>query len=459
MIVIGGGISGLAVATRLVKLGGIDVTVLESEGRVGGKAFTLRKDGFLLESGSDGWLDKDPAMPNLIESLSLEDRVQPCDEAASKRFIFRNGALRELHLHPLKFMFSSALPVGARLRLAAEPFVKRRASLGDETLAEFATRRLGKGAAELLIGPMASGVYAGDPHQMSLASCFPKIFALEEKYGGLIRGMIALKKEKKKKGENPDEVTAGPSGRLTSMQGGISDLVDAMEVALGNRIRKNARVVSVTEVAPRCFTVKTDDGKEFPCDAVICAAPAYAAASFLPTLDADAARAYSKIPYPSLHVVCLAFKREEVPHPLNGFGFLAPRGQMLTILGSLFASTIYPGRAPDGYVLLRNMIGGMTDPKIASWSEAQVIAQVRADLETAIGLDQHIEPSLVQVFRHERAIPQYHVGHGDLVKTVLDAEVRHPGFFALGNCLLGIGVIDCARNAKIVEKKLSCFLQ
>jgi oxygen-dependent protoporphyrinogen oxidase len=463
VIIIGGGISGLTIAYRLMLRGSVDVTVLESESRVGGKAYTLRKDGFSLESGSNGWLDKEPAMPKLIESLHLEDRIQPSDDAASRRFIYRKGALRELHLHPLKFMMSGALPLSARLRLAMEPFIKRRAESADdtsmdETLADFATRRLGKGAAELLIGPMASGVYAGDPRQMSLRSCFPKIAALEKAHGGLIRGMIALKKEKKQKGENPDDVTAGPSGRLTSMQGGMSDLVDALEVALDFRIQKNVRAVAVKQVAPRCFVVQTEDGRDLPCDAVISAAPAYAASSFLTQLDEEAASAFSKIPYPALDVVCLAFKREEVRHPLNGFGFLAPRGQGLTILGSLWTSTIFPGRSPKGHVLFRTMIGGMTNPDTSSWDEEQVVSKVREDLEKAIGLDSNLTPSLRHVFRHERAIPQYHVGHSELVKTILSAEERRVGFFVLNNCLGGIAVIDCVRNAEAVATRVSDYL-
>lgn len=397
-------------------------------------------------------------MRTLLNELGLDARVQPSDEAASRRFIFRNGSLRELQMHPLKFMLSSALPLGARIRIVKEPFVKKPAASNDETLAEFAARRLGTGARDFLIGPMASGVYAGDPSRMSLQSCFPKIHALEAAHGGLIRGMIALKKEKKARGENPDEVTAGPSGRLTSLTGGMSDLVAALENALGDRIVKSNPVTAVRNIG-NGFAVETADGTIHKGDAVVSAAPAYAAAAYLGSLDPDGADAFSAIPYPALDVVCLAFRRGDVGHDLNGFGFLVPRGQGLVILGSLWTSSIFPGRAPEDYVLFRTMIGGMTDPEIAGLSPEAVIERVRDDLQKAIGLDKSTEPALVHIFRHEKAIPQYHVGHNALVRRIADAEVRCPGLFVSGNALGGIGIIDCVRNGRATADRILEYFQ
>lgn len=457
VIVIGGGVSGLSVAFGLLKQGGIEVWLLESEARVGGKAHTLTKDGFTLESGSNGWLDKEPAMRTLLSELDLTDRVQPSDEAAARRFIFRNGRLRELQMHPLKFMLSSALPLGARIRIAQEPFIKKPAGVDDETLAEFAARRLGKGARDFLIGPMASGVYAGDPSKMSLQSCFPKIHALEAAHGGLIRGMTALKKEKKARGENPNEVTAGPSGKLTSLKGGMSDLVAALEQALSGRIIKSCTVTAVRHTS-KGFSVETAEGRIYEGDAVVSAAPAYAAATYLQGVDPVGSHAFAAIPYPALDVVCLAFRRPDVGHDLNGFGFLVPRAQGLVILGSLWSSSIFPGRAPDGYVLFRTMIGGMTDPEMAELHPDAVIEQVRDDLEKAIGLDKNTKAALVHIFRHEKAIPQYHVGHSALVEQILGAEVRLPGFFVSGNAVGGIGVIDCVRNARLTCDRIVSFL-
>ncbi len=458
VIVIGGGISGLSVAYQLTLLGISDVEVWEAESRTGGKAYTLQKDGFYLESGSNGWLDKEPAVNRLICSLGIEDRVQPSNEASARRFIFRSGHLRELHLHPLKFMFSSALPLSARLRLTAEPFIHSKKTDDDESLADFATRRLGKGAAKWLIGPMASGVYAGDPDQMSLRSCFPKIFALEKKYGSLIKGMAALKREKKALGENPSEITAGPSGRLTSMKSGISELVDALTVALGNRIKTDMEVAVVEHALKNRFTVKTRQGIEDDCDAVISAAPAYAAAKYLALLDHDAALALSQIPYPALDVVCLAFKKEDVLHDFNGFGFLAPRDQGLTILGSLWTSSIFQGRAPDNFVLFRTMIGGMTEPQVSEWNEPDIIKEVRHDLKTAIGLKEEVTPVLSHVFRHTKAIPQYHIGHEKLVEKFSAAENHLPGLLIRGNFLGGIGIVNCIKNSELTAKKLMSIL-
>ena len=446
-VIIGGGISGLSTAYRLVHDHGIDTVVLEAEKRTGGKARTEIDNGFITEAGTNGWLDKEPEVGILLGDLNIVDKIQPSDDAATHRFIYRQGRLHELFMHPLKFMTGSALPLSARLRVACEPLIPKKQFDSDETLADFAARRLGKSARDLLIGPMAFGVYAGDPSQMSLQSCFGKVHALEKKYGGLIKGMIALKKEKKRSGEDPSAVQAGPSGRLTSLKGGMQDLVDALSAQLQDRIFKDVEVRAIRRIE-NGFVVESHGCAPIETKCIVSAAPAWAAANYLASLDADVAAAFAAIPYPHLSVVCLGFNKSEIQHDLNGFGFLVPRGQGLTILGSLWTSTIFPGRAPDGNVLIRTMIGGMIEPQVAEWDDNTMIDTVRRELEVILGISATVPTTLRKVYRHAQAIPQYHVGHNELLMRIAAAEKRHPGFFATGNAIKGIGVVDCIRESK-----------
>ncbi len=458
IVIIGGGVSGLSVGYRLKRDMGADVTVLEVESRPGGKAQTFSEQGFTCEEATNGWLDKEPAMRDLVADLGLEERVQPSDDLAAHRFIYRAGRLHELQMHPLKFLTSSALPLGSRLRLIMEPFVRQKTDEVDETLAEFADRRIGTGARNLLIGPMASGVYAGDPTRMSLKSCFGKVYTLEREHGGLIKGMIALKRAKRRSGENPDEVQAGPTGRLTSLKGGVGELTGALAAQLGDDLRCGARVVAVRPREGGGFYVEVEGYERLEADIVISAAPAHAAAAYLASLDEDAAAAFGEIPYPSLDVVCLGFRREQVAHPLAGFGFLVPRGEEKTILGALWTSSIFPGRSPKAHVLVRAMVGGMLEPQVAGWDLDQVLATVRQDLRDVIGIEKGAEPVFQKVFRHPKAIPQYHVGHSSLQERIQAGETRHPGFFATGNALRGIGVIDCVRESVPLAERVARLL-
>ncbi len=458
IVVIGGGVFGLSVGFML-KRQGISVTVLESEPRAGGKAQTVVADGFTCEEATNGWLDKEPAMRTLLDDLQLSGQLLPCDPAAERRFVFRRGELRQIEMHPLKFMLSSLLPLSARLRLAVEPLVPKSRLNGDETLAHFADRRLGKTAREILVGPMASGVYAGDPSLMSLKSCFGKVYELERQYGSLIKGMIALKKQKKAAGEDPATVQAGPSGRLTSLRGGMSQLIGALVDVLGDDLHTSCPVSVVRPTATGQFEIRSTGHAPIVADVVISAAPAWAAKNYLAPLDDKAAQAMGQIPYPALDVVCLGFEKKHVERPIDGFGFLVPRHQGKTILGSLWTSSIFDGRAPDDHVLMRTMIGGMLEPQVAGWSNAQLIETVRRDLEDIVGVSRLQEPAFLRVFRHKLAIPQYHVGHEELLKSIRGAEQRSPGFFAGGNAVGGIGVIDCVRESSVLAHRVIDYLQ
>lgn len=458
VIVIGAGISGLTVAYRLSHHTDLELVIFERENRFGGKAQTEVAGGFTCEEATNSWLDKEPVMRELLDDLGLATRIQPASQSAERRFIYRADALREIALNPVKFMGSSVLPLRGRLRLAMEPFVRKGNGSTDETLAHFAARRLGPLSRDILIGPMAAGVYAGDPEKMSLKSCFPKVYDLEQRYGGLIKGMVALKKEKRRAGEDPSTVQAGPSGRMTSLKGGVGELTHALARALGSRVRLGTAVREIHCRADGRFDVFLEGEPTEVADVVVSAAPAWSAENYLRTLDPEAADAFAGIPYPSLDVVCLGYRRDQVAFALDGFGFLVPRRQGKTILGSLWTSSIFPGRAPRDHVLIRTMIGGMLEPQVGEWTDQQVIDTVLSELVEIIGVQREAEPTFLRLFRHARAIPQYHVGHAARVDQIGRAENRHPGFFAGGNALRGVGVLDCVRESTHLAERILKFL-
>lgn len=448
LIIAGGGISGLSLGFLLAQNRDINVTVLEAEKRLGGKIWTERYEGHIVEAGVNAFLSNRPKTFELINALSLTPLRS--SDSARRRFIYSGGRLNLLPESPPAFLASSLISLPGKLRIFFEPFIQRGRS-EDETLAEFAKRRLGTEAYEKLIDPMASGIFAGDPEQMSLRSCFPRIYELEQKYGSLIRAMIALQKEAKKEGR---KVGAGPGGVLTSFEAGMTSVVDTLSASLGERVRVAEKVVSL-EKTKKGFVVYLKDGTRLEADAVALAVPAYEAQAVLKELDKNLSTLLEEIPYPPLSVVALSYKKDKLPKEvserLNAFGFLVPSRERRKILGSLFDSSIFPNRAPEGHVLIRAMAGGAKAPTAALLSDAELIKAVQAELRDILGIKK--EPEFVRIFRHERAIPQYHVGHSLRLNAIEERLSAHKGLYITGNALRGVGFNDCIENSyKLAER-------
>ncbi len=445
--IVGGGISGLSLAYFILSRDpSAEIVVFESEQRLGGKIWTDKAEGFLCEGGVNGFLDNRPKTLDLSASVKLTPLRS--NDASRKRFIFSDRRLQRLPESPPAFMLSGLLSLPGRLRVMAEPFIKGDAR-DEETLAAFARRRLGREAYEKLIDPMASGIYAGNPETLSLRSCFPKVYDLEKKYGGLIRGMISLQKAKKKAG-SAEKVGAGPGGTLTSYYQGMAEMVDALKAALGERVRTGFRAVSIDK-SGRGYTLHFADGSGFEAATVVLAAPAYAAAEVLKPLDTRLSRVISGIPYPSLSVVCFGYRKEKVRMSLDGFGFLVPSREKRQILGTLWDSSIFPNRAPEGHVLLRTMVGGARASALARESDPKLIASVRSEVADIMGIK--ADPDFVRIYRHEMAIPQYTVGHFDRMTEIDQILTKYRNLHITGNAYRGIGVNDCIENSwKLAEK-------
>ena len=443
--IIGGGISGLSLAYFLLeKNPSLDVTIFESEKEPGGKIWTDKVDGFLCEGGVNGFLDNRPRTLELVSKLALTP-LRSSDKAR-KRYILSDDKLRLLPESPASFFLSDLLSIHGRLRILWEIFAPR-GSDDDETLADFARRRLGKEAYEKLIDPMASGIYAGDPEKMSLKSCFPRIYELEQKYGSLIRAMIKLQREAKKTGK---KVGAGPGGVLTSFSGGMGQIINTLSARLGERLKTDARVVSIDRKDGR-YTVYLSDGSETEAGVVVFATPAYETSTMLKGLDSTVSSTLDEIYYPAVSVVCLGYRRGKIRHTLDGFGFLIPNREGRKILGTLWDSSVFPNRAPEGYVLLRSMLGGVRNSELALKGAEVVTNVVMEELKDVMGVD--AEPDFAKVYTHVKGIPQYSPGHGRRLAKIDEIAGRLQGLYITGNAYRGIGVNDCVENSyKLAEK-------
>lgn len=447
LLIIGGGISGLSLAYLLksgLKSGSgpaMEIEVLESEGKPGGKIWTDRAQGFLCEWGVNGFLDNKPKTLELAGELAIKPLRS--NDAARKRFVYTGRRLRQLPESPVAFLKSGLLSPLGKLRIFAETVIPR-GKKADESLADFARRRLGREAFEKLIDPMASGIYAGDPEQLSLKSCFPRINELEQDYGSLIRAMIKLKKKSGK-------ATAGPGGTLTSFYNGMQTLTDSLSASLGEALRVGSRAVALERTAGG-YAVHLADGSKEEADAVVLAVPAHQATVILRDFDKDLSGTMGEIPYPPVTVVCTGFRAEKIQDSLDAFGFLVPKREGRKILGTLFDSSIFPNRAPEGHVLLRTMVGGARAASVAMLEDEKLLDTVMAEMDEIAGI--RATPDFFRIFRHEQAIPQYVLGHQDRLGRLDAAVSRHKGLYITGNAFRGISVNDCIENSHRLAERI-----
>jgi oxygen-dependent protoporphyrinogen oxidase len=438
ILVIGGGVSGLCSAYYLSKFYRRQhVLLLEGADRLGGTCHSDRMHGFVCEWGPNGWLDKEPATKQWIKDLGLEGKTIAANAASAKRFILRDGKLHEIKPPP-NFFFSSVLSAGGKLRLMQEPLRAKRKETEPESVWDFAARRLGTEAADYLVSPMVSGVFAGDAKQLSLEHAFPKMAEMERKHGSLLNGMKALLKEKK------EASPMGMSGELTSFSAGMATLVEAAAEALGDRARVNEGVVRI-EWRDERYVVTTAQGKVYHAQGLVLALPAYAAGRMMAELDRRQGAALAEIPYAPITVFCTGFRREDIEHPLDGFGFLAPRNQGVRALGCLWSSSIFEHRAPKGYVLMRTMYGGALDPKAAELSDRELLDTFTRDMSGLLGIKK--QPEFGRIYRHPRGIPQYDLKHGKRMEVLDYGERQFPGLVYAGNAFRGVALNDCVKAA------------
>lgn len=453
VLVIGAGLSGLVAAYR-AKRAGLSVAVFEAGARPGGVIGSERRAGVLYERGPNSGLDTTPLINAMLADLGIAAERVDGSKASSKRYVVRGGHLVALPMSPGAFLRTPLFSVGAKVRLFAEPFIGKASADAEESIAQFVRRRLGQEFLDYAIEPFVAGIYAGDPETLSVPAAFPRLHALEQRYGGLIKGAIMGARERRKKADKSKNAAAS-----FSFRDGMQTLTDALARAVGS-VDCEVTVTRVEKRPDGSFVVAGERfGRSFErvARAVVVATPAYAAAGIVRDLVPAAASALDDIPYPPVTVVASAYRRREVLHPLDGFGFLAPAKERPAVLGTLFSSTMFENRAPSEVAVLTTFVGGRRNPELASAGDAALLSAVQAELERLIGVG--AAPMWSEITRWNRAIPQYTMGHLERVARIEEAERAVPGLYFCANYRGGVSIGDCVKAGHATADRVAARLE
>jgi len=450
--IIGGGITGLTTAFNL-SLKDFEVSIYEKQERVGGVIRSFRKDGWLAEGGPHTLMETNDRIRDLVIKLNLEGERLYGDNQSKKRFIVRNKTPHALPSSLGSFLSTKLFTTSAKIRLLKEPFISPWDNSEEESLAHFVKRRLGQEFLDYAINPFVAGVYAGDPKQLSVKEAFGKLYDLEQKYGSLIKGQIKGAKERKKRAD-----VSKQKARLFSFREGIETIPRAIQTRLSERIILNAEVTEISKEGQQWEITYQKNGtiKRAKHDIVLYTGPIYALSDISFDHKEIIKSMAEEIYYPPVSALTLGFRRKDIVHPLDGFGMLIPEKENCNILGTLFTSTLFPGRAPEDHVTLASFIGGARSPSIAGLPEDKLVELTMKDLHTILGLEG--KPVFIHHVHWEKAIPQYTIGYG-LHKQKMDKlESDNPGFFIAGNYRFGISVSDCITAGYETAERIEEFV-
>lgn len=455
--VIGGGISGLAAAHRLVELGGpqVEVSLFEASAKLGGVIGTERIGEYLVETGPDMFITNKPEAVALCERLGLKDRLVPTDSTHRRSLVLRRGRPVEVPdgfqlLSPVKVWPVLASPIFSpwgKLRMGLEYVLPRRTSGEDESLAAFVRRRFGQEALDRLIQPLVGGIYTSDPERLSLKATLPRFLDMEARHGSLIR---ALRHQANQSGEG---ASGARYGLFVTLKTGLAELVTALETRLeaACHIHRNTAVRAIQKESSS-YRLGGASGSADVFDAVVVALPAYRAAELIGNWLPHAAQRLQQIEYASAAIVVSGHTLSDIRHPMDAFGLVIPAIEQRRILAVSFASRKFPDRAPPGHVLLRTFVGGAMQPQELERSDVEIGETVRAELGSIFGVGGTAD--FLKVVRWSRAMPQYHVGHLDRV-TAIEAELKpHPTIKLAGNAYRGVGIPDCIQSGEAAAESL-----
>lgn len=448
--IIGGGITGLTAAFRLNQRQ-IPVTLYEAGSRVGGPIQTLSEDGYLSEYGPNTILETSPKIGALINDLGLESRRIDSNPAMSKNYIVRSGKMQQLPLSPIRFATSPLFSIPAKLRICLEPFIRTQPAVEDESLADFVLRRLGREFLDYAINPFVTGVYAGSPEDLSVRYGFPKLKALEDKYGSIMLGAILGARERKKRAE----IEKSKAKKL-SFDDGLQVLPDAIRSKLGDAVQLQSEVTRLKQTAEGWVVTISVNGREthHTHSEIVLAAPAYKIAQI--QIEANHPTNFSilkEIVHPPVARIVMGFRREDVADALDGFGFLVPKAENLNILGTTFSSSIFPQRAPANHVLLTTFIGGCRQPELATRPADKLFDLTLRDLQRILGV--HGKPTYQHHVLFPWAIPQYNVGHKKFEDFMSTTEAQLPGLYFAGNYRSGISAGNSIVSGHNVADRIS----
>ncbi len=471
--IIGGGITGLAAAHRILELNpAAQVTLFEASGRLGGVLQTERRDGYLIERSADMFTTREPWALDLCRRVGIESELIETNKQHRRAFVVHKGKLVPVPegftlMSPAKVwpILTTPLlsPIG-KLRMAWEYFTPRRKDTADESLESFVTRRFGREAFDRLIQPLIGGIYTADPSLLSMMATLPQFVEMERQAGSLIRGVrkkggvgfqpAQKNEESGQKAVGSRQESGARYGMFLAPREGMQRLVDAVAAKLpAGVVRLNAKVASISRTAKGTqwrVDVSGEEPKEF--DAVILAAPSSISGKLLESVDSELAGLVGSISHAGCNVALLGFRREQIAHPLDGFGFVVPTIEKRRIIAGSFSSVKFPGRAPEGKVLLRVFIGGALQPELLSLSDAETSKIVLEELRDLLGITG--EPEFCDIARWHGAMPQYHVGHLDKVRQIEERTAAIPGLALAGNSYHGVGVPFCVHDGEQAAERV-----
>jgi oxygen-dependent protoporphyrinogen oxidase len=469
--IIGGGIAGLSSAYYLNRLASqkgkqIEIVLLEGADYWGGKIKTVTEKGCTIEGGPDSYLVTKPWMNDLVRELEMEDDLQGTNSEFSNTYILHRGQLTPLptgltmtiptELGPI--LKTELLTWPQKFRMGLDLFLPPSQKKTDESLAGFISRRLGRAAYNRLVGPLLSGIYAGDGDRLSVQATFPILRELELNHGGLIKGALALKLERlamrKKQLTGLQESKQQPPAIFVSPKGGLVTIVHALLSKLrraGVELRLNSRVSGITQQGSR-FHLELPDNSDLIVDGVVVATPAHIAGQLLSSVDSNLAKDLKKVEYVTTATVSLAYQKDELPTKLEGYGYIVPQQEESRALACTWTSSKWRGRSPEHIALLRVFIGRIQDAMTLPRGEKALIALAREELRKTMKIT--AEPIANWVFRWEQAMPQYNLGHPDRLDRIEAALAKHPGIALAGNAYFGIGLPDCVRSGIEAAQKL-----
>lgn len=446
-LVIGAGISGLVCAYALRKAG-VDAQVIEASGAAGGVIRSERRDGYLLEFGPQSF-NATAAVLELCRELGIAEQLIQAP-ASAPRYVLVNGELREVPLSPPAFMKSSLFGVSTKFRVVKDVLGHSTPPDDEESVAAFVRRKFSPELLEKLVGPFVSGIYAGDPEKLGLRSAFPQLYEAEKSTGSVLKGLMRGGKNNKTPGEKPT---------LQTFRDGNQTLTDSLAASLRANMRCGLEAREIRVVAGQAgraafeVTVVADGVAEIvTADRVIVATPTQQAGTLLGGIEPQFEALLEKIEYVPVAVVSLGYPRSAVRHSLDGFGFLVPRSSGLRILGTVWNSSLFPNRAPEGHVLVTSLAGGALDRQIADLPESQLAEVVHRELSGILGISESPTFSNVQLWR--QAIPQYNLGHAEKIAQLMECSGKHPGLHLVGNYLHGPALGACIEAALAVAGRV-----
>lgn len=459
--VVGGGIAGLAAAHRLVELSRerqrpIRLTLLEAGPRLGGSIHTERVDGFVIDAGPDSFISEKPWALQLCDRIGFTNRLVRTRDEHRRTYVVHNGELHALPdgfllLAPTQFwplLTSRLFTWPGKLRMGLDLVLPRGPQRSDESLGAFVTRRLGREALERVAQPLVGGIYTADPDDLSLAATMPRFLEMERKFRSIIWAMWS----QQRRVPAAARATSGARWSLfVSVDDGMQSLVEALAQRLPEGVVQLGAVVRSVH-RDQVWKIVTRDSRVVEADAVVLATPADQSARFLGDLDARLAEELRSIPYASSATVSLAYRNDQLTQPLDGFGFVVPLVEARSIVACTYSSVKYPGRAPDGHVLVRAFVGGAMQQNLFEQDDVAMADNVRRELKELLGIAS--APLLTRIHRHPQAMPQYRVGHVERMARIDALVAGHPGLALAGNAYRGVGIPDCIHSGELAAEMI-----